>query len=74
MEKIINNHGLQHLAEIIFLNLNSADRSETMSIDQPICKSNLGQSIVLDKEIDSKWTLKGEPKRLVRSHSIGDEF
>ena len=47
-----------------------------MSIDQPIHKSNLGQSNVLDKEIDTKRIpfLKGGPKGLDQSHSIGDKF
>ena len=49
-------------------------KSGKMSIDQPFGESNLRQSNVLDKNIDSKWTLKGESKRLDQSHSIGDKF
>ena len=34
MEKLINNTGLQHLAENIFLNLNSADLKKCQLINQ----------------------------------------
>ena len=70
MESIITNPGLQHLAENIFWNLGFEDLKICRLINQSCLQILENPMFWLRKFVG----LKGKPKRLDQSYSIGKEF
>ena len=74
MEKIINNPGLQHLAENIFLNLNSEDLKQCQLINQSASKILENPLFWMKKLIQSEQMNERLKKTLTQSEQMNERL